>query len=228
MANTNSHETEQSGSIDVEEGTRMWNIYIYIGLNMCKFLQPATRLLLPLPLASLVPGWAWHPPREQPGAVSWWRGPSKWWDFRESKSGSGIYIKGNELQVSWYRIDRLTCVYVIYCMHNIYILHIYRILAEVELSQCHFEQWCSGSSSPIRGDVGEKVGQSWCRAGLQHTCQSNCKSCYFFSHSTTETIAGSSCYSWNSCCNNATCPISSVYRFKYRYIYILINIYLRS
>lgn len=88
---------------------------------MCKFLQPATRLLLPLPLASLVPGWAWHPPREQPGAVSWWRGPSKWWDFRESKSGSGIYIKGNELQVSWYRIDRLTCVYVIYCMHNIYI-----------------------------------------------------------------------------------------------------------
>lgn len=65
-------------------------------------------------------------------------------------------------------------------MHNIYILHIYRILAEVELSQCHFEQWCSGSSSPIRGDVGEKVGQSWCRAGLQHTCQSNCKSCYFF------------------------------------------------
>lgn len=29
MANTNSHETEQSGSIDVEEGTRMWNIYIY-------------------------------------------------------------------------------------------------------------------------------------------------------------------------------------------------------
>ena len=114
--------------------------------------------------------------------------------------------------------------YILHAYIYIYILHIYRILAEVELSQCHFEQWCSGGSSPIRGDVGEKVGQSWCRAGLQHTCQSNCNSFYFCSHSTTETIAGSSCYSWNSCCNNATCPISSVYRYKYLYIIYIYTI----